>query len=84
MAIDYCKRHETQWDRDEHTECPWCESVANWLQLSRNAPGQERATMTIKAPIQINDEPTALVRILKDETNSRDVFERCKRVLGEA
>lgn len=55
-------------DRDWNTECPRCAMAA------------------MKAPtkVQITDEPRDLIRILRDETNDRNVYDRCKRVLGEA
>jgi hypothetical protein len=42
------------------------------------------SAMKAPARIEISDEPRDLIRILRDETNNRDVFDRCKRVLGEA
>lgn len=70
MAIERCPNGHV-YDRDWNTECPRC-------------PIESMSAMKEPARIEINDEPRDLIRILRDETNSRDVFERCKRVLGEA
>jgi len=84
MAIERCPNGHV-YDRDWNTECPRCPVDA---MAKRHAANVDKL-MAARAPVAVqistpDDEPKALIRILRDETNNRDVFERCKRVLGEA
>lgn len=81
----YCANHgwfET--DIAASVMCPKCraESVLDkrWLAISKQFSSLETDVSRIE---DSEREKLDLIRKLKDETQSHEVFERCKRVLGE-
>ena len=84
MAIEYCHRHETQWDRDKHTECPWCARIAHLMSL----PGVPQSAATMQR-VEITERGASdLIRRLMDgypfQAKDKELHDECKRVLREA
>lgn len=82
MAIAYCHKHETQWDRDKHTDAPCCDFIGHLMSL----PGVPDTAATM--PIPVKDEPRDLIRDLSEgypwQAKDAELHKRVKRVLGEA
>ena len=77
MAIDYCHRHDKQFDTDHHVECPAC--VLDFYRPVTST--MQRVDITEKGA-------AALIRKLMDgylfQAHDRELHDECKRALGEA
>lgn len=80
MAIDHCKSHDLEWNRDDYTECPLCVMQGR----STVAPLEMRAPVAVP----IADKPADLLREMYErfpwQAETNDLAKRVQRAIGEA
>jgi uncharacterized protein YfcZ (UPF0381/DUF406 family) len=81
MSIMRCNTHGMTWDSDKHDECPWCANDIGHRMAKWNCTAEIRHPTVLE--IKSNSDATDLVRLLKDQTQSQAVFDRCRKFLGD-
>lgn len=86
MAIDYCHKHDFEWDRDKFTACPRCKPFRSLASLDAADRARNLGVRIEIAEKGANDLIRKLMeRYPFDATKaSNDLHGECKRVLGEA
>lgn len=82
MAIDHCKSHDLEWNRDDYTECPRCPTQAEYV-VSMTA---DEAAALMK--VEVVDTTADLIRDLSEgypwQAKDAELHKRVKRLLGSA
>lgn len=82
MSIDYCHTHGMKFDTDFMEACPECLNSEHQSKAVAQRAGVAASMLTV-IPTNTTSDMAALIRILRDETNSASVYARCVAIVGE-